>query len=55
MNYNRNRKYPRVYEKKSASEDEGIFDLSVPAAIGVLAFVFLKGMFWGYILKRRWD
>jgi hypothetical protein len=53
MNYIRNRKYPRVYNKKETVGSERIIDLSVAAAAGIVALAFFKGMFWGYIIKRR--
>ena len=49
------RKHPRVYEKKQAESkyaDENTISLSAMTAVGILALVFVKGLFWGYILKK---
>lgn len=52
MDFIRYRKYPRVYDSKNRNRNKTIFNISTCSAAGILAFVFLKGMFWGYILKK---
>ena len=54
------RKHPRVYNRKLASEfdnEENVryLDLGATTAIGIVALAFVKGMFWGYMLKRALD
>lgn len=49
----RYRKHPRVYHKKPSDEKEKSLNLSGAAAIGIIALAFFKGMFWGYMIKRR--
>lgn len=53
MNYIRYRKHPRVYEKKVNESEEKSYSLSMAAAAGILAFTFVNGMFWGYMIKRK--
>jgi hypothetical protein len=53
MNYARNRQYTRNYKKKLSEFKEKTIDLSAAAAVGILAATFLKGMFWGYIIRKR--
>lgn len=55
MNYVRYRKHPGTYKKNLSEKVERVLDLSVPAAVGILAFTFVKGMFWGYMLKKRFE
>lgn len=50
-----NRRHPRVHEKKQlehSHEDENSISLSAVSALGILAFIFVKGIFWGYILRK---
>ncbi len=53
------RKYPITYEKKNktieepSSQTELIIDLSLSAAVGIVAFAFLKGVVFGYILGKK--
>jgi hypothetical protein len=53
MRYATSRKYPITHMKKNAGPEERYLDLSVAAAAGLLAFVFAKGVFWGYMI-RKW-
>jgi hypothetical protein len=53
MNYLKYRKHPRVYTKKNHTCDEKVLSLTAAAAVGILAFTFAKGFFWGYMLKKR--
>lgn len=55
MNYSKYRKHPRVYSKKHdpVEKKEKTLNISAGAAIGILAFTFAKGIFWGYLLKRK--
>lgn len=58
MSTMRYRKHPRVFEKKQAEEkcmEENTINLSAMAAVGILALVFVKGIFWGYLLKKSMD
>ncbi len=51
----RYRKHPRVYSKKQLEnhqQEESSISLSAMMALGILVVVFLKGLFWGYILKK---
>lgn len=50
----RYRKHPRVYHKMQAeeAENENSISISGMAAMGILAGVFIKGVFWGYILRK---
>lgn len=48
------RKYPRAYNNRHKSGNgEKSIELSGLVAGGILALAFAKGMFWGYMLKRR--
>ncbi|MFZ5989826.1 MAG: hypothetical protein ACOYWZ_22245 [Bacillota bacterium] len=47
------RKYPRTQVKQDTHDEEWTINLSAVAAAGILAFTFAKGMFWGYMLKKR--
>lgn len=52
MRYQSSRKYPITQMKKenqAGNRQERIMDLSVGAAAGILALVFVEGLFWGYI------
>ncbi|MDF2523573.1 MAG: hypothetical protein K0R31_1214 [Clostridiales bacterium] len=53
------REHPRVHDRKLASssqfEEDSTLDLSIGAAVGILAVVFVKGLVWGYILRRSMD
>jgi hypothetical protein len=53
--YLRDRKYPRVVSnnQKEPEQKDRIVDLSMAAAMGIVVLAFAKGMFWGYLLKRR--
>ena len=53
MDYVRYRKHPRIYKKNEDKEDETVLNLSMATAAGVLALAFAKGVFWGYMLKRK--
>jgi hypothetical protein len=56
MRYATTRKYPITHMKKSPDEtNERVFDLSIPVAAGLLALIFVKGIFWGYMLKKWMD
>ena len=55
MNAVKYRKYPRTYVKKEQEDDGNSINLSIAAAVGILAFAFFKGMFWGYMVKKRID
>lgn len=52
MRYMYSRKYPITHLKKSNVETERFFDLSIPAAAGILAVTLGVGMLGGYLLKR---
>lgn len=53
------RKHPRVHDRKHAAamsvEKERYLDLSITAAVGILAVAFVKGIFWGYMIRRSMD
>lgn len=50
------RRHPRVYEKQVATQNEdNAISLSGTAAIGILAITFIKGLFWGYMIKKKWS
>ena len=53
MRYYKHRNNPRVYKKNNTVQDETVLSLSLAAAAGVLAFTFVKGMFWGYLIGKR--
>lgn len=55
MYYDRIRKYPRTYKHNVAQNEQKVISLSGLAAAGIVAFAFVKGMFWGYMLKKRLD
>lgn len=58
MATSRYRKHPRVYSKKQLENhrrEESSISLSAMMALGILVVVFLKGLFWGYILKKSID
>ncbi len=48
----RYRQYPRIYKKKNSKEPEDESISFSAAAAGIAALVFVKGMFWGYMLKK---
>lgn len=52
MRYTANRKYSITHMKQSPEIHERVLDLNVPTAVGLVAFVFVKGIFWGYMLKK---
>ena len=52
MNNAASRKHPRVYNKKLNEAEEKSVSLTAATAVGILAFTFVKGLFWGYILKK---
>lgn len=52
MEYSRYRCHPRVHSKKSPEEEKSL-ELSAAAAVGILTLVFAKGIFWGYMIKKR--
>ncbi len=47
------RKYPRTIEKPSLDEERTI-NLGAATVAGILVLAFASGMFWGYMLKRKW-
>lgn len=53
MDYGRYRKHPRIYKKSVPEEEQRTLSLSAAAAAGILTLAFLKGMFWGYLIKKR--
>lgn len=54
MEYARYRRHPRVYQKQvTEKSEEKSLVFSAAAAVGIVAFAFAKGMFWGYMLKRK--
>ena len=53
MEYTKYRKYPRAHKKSAPEEDERTLTLSTAAAVGILAAIFIKGMFWGYLIKKK--
>ena len=58
MSAARTRKHPRVHEKKQLENsrlEENSIDLSAMAALGILILVFVKGIFWGYLLRKSMD
>lgn len=55
MNYKRNKNHSRVYKRNPVVEKEKVMTLSAAAAAGILLFAFAKGMFWGYMLKKKLD
>ncbi len=54
MRYSNTRKYPITQMKKNnqQSREDRIVDMSLGTAAGLLALVFLEGMFWGYMIKK---
>jgi len=58
MNNTRNRKYVRNNKKQKENIDtqnnsEREFVISMPCAIGIMAFTFLNGMLLGCLIKKR--
>ena len=53
MEYTKYRKYSRAPKKSVPKEDERTLTLSAAAAVGILAAAFIKGMFWGYLIKKK--
>jgi len=59
MNNVRNRKYARSYKKQNNENIDTQYNserelvISMPCAIGIMAFTFLNGMLLGCLLKRR--
>ncbi len=53
MEHTKYRKHPRVYKKKEEPQDETVLTLGAGTAVGILAAVFIKGFFWGYLINRR--
>lgn len=53
------RKYSRTFEKKNkvtyepCTHTEMVIDLSMSAAVGIIAFAFVKGVIWGYLLRKK--
>ncbi|NLP14013.1 MAG: hypothetical protein GX383_05970 [Clostridium sp.] len=48
------RKYPRTHTRQHETNDsEYTISMGAAAAAGILALAFVKGMFWGYMLKRK--
>ena len=54
MRYTNKRTYPVTHRKKNPVAERSV-DLSLAAAAGVLVFIFAKGFFWGYVVKRWMD
>ncbi|HHW48610.1 MAG TPA: hypothetical protein GXX14_08345 [Clostridiaceae bacterium] len=56
MNNAKYRKYARTLKKdnfKDATEErQNILEMSSGMAIGILAFTFLSGVFWGCMLRK---
>ena len=54
MRYSAARKYPITQMKKDncLKKQDRVVDLSLGAAAGLLALVFVEGMFWGYMIKK---
>ncbi len=57
MYMQRNRKYPRVYQKQQEEpiEEESFLTLSMPAAAGVLSAVLVGGIAIGYMVRKALD
>lgn len=55
MRYATSRKYSLTHKRKSPEPEERYLDLGVTAAVGLLAFVFVKGIFWGYMIRKWTD
>jgi hypothetical protein len=51
----RYRRYPRVYKKSVPEVQEKTIDISVGVAVGIVAAAFIKGIFWGYMIKKAMD
>ena len=47
------RRYPRTHEKQN-EDCEKTLNLSGIAAVGILTLAFAKGMFWGYMLRKKY-
>lgn len=45
----------RDEKKNPQGSGERIIDISVGTAAGLLAVVFFKGLFWGYIIRKWMD
>lgn len=54
MRYSAVRKYPITQMKKEncLARQDRVVDLSLGTAAGLLALVFLEGIFWGYMIKK---
>jgi hypothetical protein len=54
MRYQNARKYPITHMKKNAQQKHGerVIDLSIGAAAGLLGFVFLQGLAFGYMIRK---
>ncbi len=57
MYMQRNRKYPRVYQKQQdvPIDEEHFFTLSMPMAAGVLSAVLVGGIAIGYMVRKALD
>jgi len=57
MNNAKNRKYARPLKKDTCQdatpEKQSILEMSGSMALGILAFTFLSGVFWGCMLRKR--
>jgi hypothetical protein len=55
MRYNTARKYPITQMKKDGRlrQEEHSIDISLGTAMGIIAFAFAEGIFWGY-MARKW-
>ncbi|MCX7710941.1 MAG: hypothetical protein N2484_13970 [Clostridia bacterium] len=49
------RRHPRVYKKQTEQVEDNSINLSGAAAIGILALVFVKGVFLGYMINKKWS
>ena len=54
MIYRKVRKYPITQMKKDnqLKDTDRFLDLSLGAAAGLMALVFVEGLFWGYMFKK---
>lgn len=53
MTQSKYRRHPRVYQKQAEQKDDNSIVMSGAAAVGILALAFVKGIFWGYLIKKR--
>lgn len=55
MNQQRNRKYPRVYAKKTTGTEEKALTLSMATAMGIIILTFTGGALLGYMVRNALD